>query len=347
MKIISVVNQKGGCGKTTLAVNLAAALARMGNETLIIDLDPQAHATFAMGYTRKALEMRTSYDIFRSYIDGEPINFQELIINDRQNISFIPANMMLSAAEINLGGVNGAAAILSRMLTEPTFEKFEYIIIDSPPSFGFLTLNSMYASHMVIVPLDMSYFSFNGVSNVYRVTGLLSRETGKELSVYFAMNIYDARSNFARTLDEEAKAKLGKYFFNTKIRSSVRIREASRNGQTIFEHDPKCTAALDYYNLTSEVVNLDKIDIDMVIKEFMLHAPKAGSVYVLGDFNGWKKSEVNQLTKLDNGTWSAHFTLPKGKFRYKYLIDDQWMNDPNNPQSETNVFGSIDSIIQV
>jgi len=347
MKVISVVNQKGGCGKTTLAVNVAAALAKMGNEALLIDLDPQAHATFAMGHSKRSSDARTSYDIFRSYIDNKKVSVGELILTDRPGVAFMPANMLLSAAEINLGSVSGAATILSQCLNDPLVQKYDYVVIDSPPSFGFLTLNSMYSADMIIAPIDLSYFSFNGVDSIYRVTGLLNKETGRRPDVFFVLNIFDGRSNFAKELALDAEKKLGQYLFSTKIRSSVKLREAAKSGKTIFEYDPKSGGAIDFYNLTSELVNIDKADLNSVIKEFVLRAPGANQVYVLGDFNGWRRSESNCLSKAADGRWSAHFNLRKGRYRYKYMVDDKWMPDPDNPATETNIFGSQDSIISV
>ncbi len=347
MKIISIANQKGGCGKTTLAVNVAAALARLGSETLLIDLDPQGHATFAMGYSKESSEKKTSYDIFRGYFDNEKTPYQEIVIADRTRLSFIPANMMLSAAEINLGSVNGAASILFKALADQYFRRFDYVIIDSPPSFGFLTLNAMYAADMIIVPMDLSYFSFNGINGVYRVTGLLKSEIGRNPLVFFVMNIFDQRSNFARQFEVDAKKKLGPYLLNNRVRASVRLREAAKNGKTIFEYDPKSPAALDFYNLTSEILTVESRGLDVVVKEFMLHAPQAGSVYVLGDFNNWQKTEGNMLSKLESGQWSGHFTLGRGKYRYKFLVDDEWQNDPQNPNVEANVFGGADSIVEL
>ncbi|GEM_PF-159912 len=396
MKVISVVNQKGGCGKTTLAVNIAAALARTGNKTLLIDLDPQAHATYALGYTKKAAEQKTSYDIFKCFIEKTKVVYDELIINDRGKLHFIPSNMLLSAAEINLGGINGAAAILSRSLFEVSFDTYRYVIIDSPPSFGFLTLNSMYAADMILVPIDLSYFSFNGVTNIHRVTGILEKETNRKPETFFILNIYDSRTNFAKTLNDEAGKLLGEQLLATKVRASVRLREAAKLGKTIFEHDPKSSSALDFYNLTSEIVNVCEKEVpvskvkeeatveneakavsaayssdtdvngvetqdvevsvaqdraadmnNVIVKEFALHAPQAGAVYILGDFNGWQKIESNRLTKLEDGTWAAKFNIEKGKYRYKYLVDDRWMQDPNNPEVEANRFGSVDSVLNI
>ncbi len=347
MRIISVANQKGGCGKTTLAVNIAAAMAKAGKETLLIDLDPQAHATFALGYTKEASLKKTSYDIFRAYFDGLEFPIEDAVISDRDRFSFIPSNIMLSTAEINLGNVNGAAAILSRVLKEQFFEKYEYVIVDSPPSFGFLTLNAMYAADMIVVPVDMSYFSFNGINSVYRVAGLLNTETGRRPSIFFAMNIFDKRSKFAGVFEEDARKKLGPYVFSTKIRSSIRIREASRDGKTIFEYLPESSVSADFVSLAEEITVCNMRDIDVAIKEFVLSSPRAGTVYLLGDFNGWQKSEYSRLAQLENGNWAAHLPLKKGRYRYKYLVDDQWIKDPSNPVVEPNSFGTADSVIVV
>lgn len=347
MRIISIANQKGGCGKTTLAVNIAASLSRLGSKTLLVDLDPQAHATYALGYTKKASDRKTSYDIFRAHFDNTEVSLPELVIDDRSMLHFIPANMMLSAAEINLGSVNGAASILSKTLADPFFDQYDQIIIDSPPSFGFLTLNSMYSSDTIIVPMDLSYFSFNGINSLYRVTSLLSSETGREPSIFFVMNSYDSRTRFAKQLEKDAKNKLGPYLVSSRIRSSIRLREAAKKGKTIFEYDPKCAAALDFYNMTSEIITAEKSEVETTVREFMVHAPEAGSVYVLGDFNGWEKTEANRLTKLENGSWSSHFTLERGKYRYKFLIDDNWTFDPENPNKEANVFGTADSVLEI
>lgn len=347
MKAISVANQKGGCGKTTLAVNLAASLARMGKKTLLIDLDPQAHATFAMGCTREQTQGRTSYNIFRSHFDEKELSPEELVVTTRPNLSFIPANMMLSAAEINLGNTHGAASILHKTLKGEFFAQYDHVIIDTPPSFGFLTLNAMYASDMIVVPVDLSYFSFNGINNLYRVKELLLSETGRDPNIFFVLNLFDNRSNFAKKLLEDAEDKLGPYLLSTRIRSSVRLRECSARGKTIFEHAPKSHSALDYYNLCSDILTAEGRDIDVEIVEFMLHAPKAGAVYVLGDFNGWKKTDVSRLTKLESGHWSAHYTLPRGQYRYKFLVDDKWMSDPANNYAEQNIFGTDDSVLKL
>ncbi|MBF0252229.1 MAG: AAA family ATPase [Candidatus Omnitrophica bacterium] len=346
MKIISVVNQKGGCGKTTLAVNMAAALAKLGYETLLIDLDPQAHATYALGYTKNSKITKTAYDLFAPLSDGEQISYEDMIINDRTKLSFIPSNMMLSTAEISLGDISGAASILNDHLANEFFSKYDYILVDSPPSFGFLTLNSIYSSNLILVPVDISYFSFNGVNSIYRVTSLLEKETGKKPDLHFMLNIFDGRSKFSREFVKVAEEKLGKYLFDTKIRSSVRLREAAQEGKTIFEHDSKSSSALDFYNATCELVNIDSKEVDTIIKEFFLNAPSAGSVYVLGDFNGWKRTEANKLSRLEDGKWSAHYHLPKGRYRYKYLVDGNWVHDPNNERAEPNIFGSVDSIAE-
>ena len=347
MQVISVANQKGGCGKTTLAVNVSAALAMLGNETLLIDLDPQAHATFAMGFSQEASERKTFYDVFRTYFSAADTQFDEIVITERQRFSFIPSNMMLSAAEINLGSVDGAATILSRTLSHPYFDRYKYVVIDSPPSFGFLTLNSMYAANVILVPMDLSHFSFNGINGVYRVRSLLNRETGRNPLVFFALNSYDRRSKYARKIEQNAENKLGDYLLPTRVRSSVRLREAVGKGKTIFEYAGKSPAALDLFNLTCELLAAEKKKTNTIMQEFLFHAPEAGAVYILGDFNDWQKSDAGRMTRLESGHWSGHVTLKKGKYRYKFLVDDEWIHDPDNRKVESNTFGTHDSILKI
>jgi hypothetical protein len=205
----------------------------------------------------------------------------------------------------------------------------------------------MYAADIILVPMDLSYFSLNSVDSVYRVTGLLNSERGKEPLVAFALNMFDKRSNFAKKLENDAKKRLGSYLLSTKVRSSVRLRESSQAGKTIFEHSPKSNAALDFYNLTSEILTISSKDFNTTMKEFVISAPQASSVYILGDFNDWKKTENNRLNKIENGSWSTHLMLEKGKYHYKFLVDDQWIHDPNNSQREANAFGSINSIMTI
>ena len=194
---------------------------------------------------------------------------------------------------------------------------------------------------------NLSYFSFNGIDGIYRVIGLLEKETGIKPNIYFVLNIFDQRSNFAKALQTDARQRLGQYLLSTKIRSSVRLREAAKLGKTIFEHDEKSAVALDFYNLTSELLTIDDTIMDMSINKFKVFAPKAGSVYVLGDFNGWRKNDTNRLSKFEDGNWTAHINVKKGKYRYKFLVDDEWISDPENPQKVPNIFGSVDSLLEV
>ncbi|MBF0494518.1 MAG: hypothetical protein HQL28_05240 [Candidatus Omnitrophica bacterium] len=127
----------------------------------------------------------------------------------------------------------------------------------------------------------------------------------------------------------------------------MRLRESAKFGVTIFEHDPKSTAALDFYNLTSEIVNLENRFLDTMLREFSLFAPEAGDVYVLGDFNGWKKCDANKLVKIDDGKWQAHFNIKKGRYRYKFMVDGKWTHDTSNDLVEENVFGSVDSVLSL
>ncbi|MDD5439395.1 MAG: AAA family ATPase, partial [Candidatus Omnitrophica bacterium] len=202
MEIIAVANQKGGCGKTITSVNLAGALTQAGKKVLFIDLDPQGHATAAFGMKIAELAHST-YALFESFLNPNVVISLEALSHKKyDNLWVIGSHISLSTMETKLANVKGAILGLATSLLGEDLSKFDYVIIDTPPNLGFLTLNALHASHRVLVPLDVSVFSLNGVSQIENILALSKSMGFEKPLVNFVLTIFDSRSNFAQSFLE-------------------------------------------------------------------------------------------------------------------------------------------------
>lgn len=340
MKIISIANQKGGCGKTTVGVNLADIISRE-NKTLLIDLDPQYHSTLYLGY--KPAESCSVLKGFDSILKEVPIKSEEVLIKRKENFYFIPSEIELSALEQELARSNYALDIVYRLIKSFSSLGFEYVLIDCPPNLGFLTLNAIKSSDIVIIPLETSIFSLVGSDNLVKIISLLEAYLEQIPYIFYLINIFDKRSNFSGIFLETARKRYGKRLLSTIIRSNVSLKEASLLGKTIFEHKPRSRGAEDFKNLWEELQ--EKIQTINFI-EFRITKPSAQNVYLVGDFNEWQTQERFKLVR-KNGNWSKRIPLEKGTHRYKFVIDGYWMNDPQNPHIEKDAFGGYNSLLHV
>lgn len=252
-KIIAIVNQKGGVGKTTTAVNLGAYLSYLGKNVLLVDVDPQANATSGLGIDHKNLE----HGIYESLLGRKGIT--EVIKRTVQNGYHVaPATLSLAGAGIEMVNLDDREFRLSNILEEIRHE-YDYIIIDGPPSLGLLTVNSLVAADEVLIPIQSEYFALEGLSQLLETIGLVQNNLKPRLGVMGAViTMFDRRNKLSEAVMEE----LYKYFPNRIFRSiiprSVRLAEAPSYGRSILHYDPKSKGGRAYENLAREVIGLEK-----------------------------------------------------------------------------------------
>lgn len=264
MRTIAFMNQKGGVGKTTTTVNLSAALARAGKSVCVIDLDPQAHSSTHLGVAED-MGKPTVYD---ALVSGKPL--REIKVPVESGMVVIPSDINLAAAEVELAGVVGREMLL-RDLLEADQEKYDYVLMDCPPSLGVLTLNALTAAHEVLVPLQPHFLALHGMSKLFETVGLVARRLNPQLIISgIILCMYETGTRLsAEVLNDledylEQTRASGKAtpwssatIFRTRVRRNIKVAEAASFGQSIFAYEPSCHGARDYASLAREVIAME------------------------------------------------------------------------------------------
>ena len=249
-KIIAIANQKGGVGKTTTSINLSACMAAKGKKVLVIDMDPQGNTTSGYGIEKNELE-NTIYELILGDCSIEDCIIKEVI----PNISILPSNVNLAAAEIELIGVEKKEYIL-RNEVDWIKDRFDFIIIDCPPSLNQLTVNAMTTADSVLVPIQCEYYALEGLSQLIHAINLVKERLNPDLEmegVVFTM--YDSRTNLSAQVVENVKSNLNQKIYNTVIPRNIRLAEAPSYGKPINLYEPKSAGAESYMALADEVIN--------------------------------------------------------------------------------------------
>ncbi len=368
MKIITVANHKGGCGKTTTAINLAASLGKKQQRVLLLDLDPQGHASLGFGvYSDDAHDL---YDVFTGEVKLEDI----IVSNAYAGVDVVPATMTLAAAEhlpvrseerdrqleIHLAGIRS---------------RYDYAVIDCPPSMGLLSLNALMVADLVLIPIEMSLFGLNGIDHMYETIARLGERHDRRIPIRVMPTLVDSRTRLCRQFLHEVGERFADDILSVMVQFTVRLKEAVRQGVPIIAYDPTSTAAVQYLRLADELMSAlpDQPPADAERENARLTAMKRAfeeararlhggdtrqhvalrlfgyasrNVQIAGDFNGWTPDR-DVITRIVGEDVEKILTLAPGEYQYRYIVDGVWQEDPSNPEQVPNDSGGFNSVLQV
>lgn len=248
-KIIAIANQKGGVGKTTTSVNLAASLGVLEKKVLLIDADPQANATSGLGIDVEEVELGT-YQLLEHSVAAE----EAILKSNSPNLDIIPAHIDLVAIEIELVDQENRESMLKKAIT-PLKEKYDYILIDCAPSLGLLTLNALTAADSVVIPIQCEYFALEGLGKLLNTIKSVQKIHNKKLDIEgLLLTMYDSRLRLSNQVVEEVQKHFGEMVFDTIIQRNVRLSEAPSYGESIINYDAASKGASNYLSLAHEII---------------------------------------------------------------------------------------------
>jgi chromosome partitioning protein len=458
MRTIAIINQKGGCGKTTTSINLAACLARLGQKTLLVDMDPQGHCGVGLAVPEDQIE-RTVYDSLIEESDGKPVRINEIVWQIASDFDLAPSNIKLAAFEQVFAGRSGREDRLTSALAAVK-SNYKWAIVDCPPSVGLITFNALRACDEVIVPVETGFFSLHGLAKMMETLELMKERCEKDILIRVLPTLYDTRTKLAREVLSELRAKFRDYLMESTVNFNTKLKEAASFGQPITEYDPGSRGYKDFVNLARELMGHKPVDVEPAPNEklsrpaelvqrakqlsqltnfqfgrnaipqspaapagagagngqqsqpatapvasnaspqqhleqpsvaantvaaplaarimdaadtaaanaartqqridefygvkqqgdevvFAVKFDQAKKVLIAGDFNGWSQMGTPLHTNGRPGVWTTKLPLPRGRYRYRLIVDGQWMTDPNNKYVEVNEFGEMNNIVEV
>lgn len=252
-KIISLANQKGGVGKTTTSINLAAALAKEGKRVLLIDADPQANTSSGLGVEIRELD-NTIYECLVNGVDPHTA----VVATHTKGLSLIPSHIDLVGAEIEMLNMPQREQLLKNVLAQVR-DEYDYILIDCSPSLGLITVNALTASDSVIIPVQCEFFALEGIAKLLNTIKIIKSKLNPTLKIEgFLLTMFDNRLRLSNQVYEEVKRHFGDLVFNTVIARNVRLSEAPSHGVSVLDYDPSSKGAKNYKSLAKELIKRNK-----------------------------------------------------------------------------------------
>ena len=379
MRVIAIFNHKGGCGKTTTAINLAATLAGAKRRVLLVDLDPQAHATIGCGVREEEVELSTWHVLRGDDGGGGAMGLPDIAWEILEGLYLAPASVGLATVEQTLAGVDGRERRLSDAI-EPLAGRFDFVVIDCGPGLGLLAVNALVAATEVVVPVDLGFFSVYGLGRTLETIAMIADQTGRAPTAHVLATMYDTRARSMRRALASLRDRQGPRILDTVIRFNVDLREAAAMGSPIREYRPNSRGHDDYRALAQELLAADlQVEYEALQRRqaeehrreeqavdekveavygailteegvrFVCHAPGASRVQVAGDFNQWNVagSDTEMVATEQRGVWRKDVPLGPGRYAYRLVIDGRWCSDPANPYVESNPYGELNSVVEV
>jgi len=409
MKIISIANQKGGCGKTTTAINLATALSINGKKVLLVDLDAQAHASLGLD-----IESQDSLYNVISNLTPRKLKIENIIKRVENCFDIAPSSILVGTLEQELADEIGRELKLYEVLSTIK-DQYDFILIDCSPSLGILTVNAIRASDEIIIPAETSRFSVQGVEHLVEIVDLVKSRLNHDVKYRVLITMFDSRLRHSFAMLETFKKKFGEYLYDTIIHINVKLKESAVMGKPVAFFDKYSRGSKDYYTLAKELIflgkqegdgegisesesisqvekeevvaenvstsksvrgelqeEIDKVEaqeaesstvrpfskrMQKIVKKeaqklfstrFAIDVSGVKSVYVTGSFNDWSLDDSCRLEEVGgDGQWRVDIPLKAGFYKYQFIVDGVWKEDPGNPRRERNSFGDINSLVEV